>query len=520
MSDVTITPENISEALRRHIEDWKPSSEVEEIGRVLETGDGIAQISGLPHCKANEILEFPHNLQGLAFNLEEGAVGAIILGDASKLQEGDAVRQTGRILSVPVGDAMLGRVVNALGQPIDDAGPIEQEAYRPLEVQAASVVERQPVKEPLQTGIKAIDAMTNVGRGQRELIIGDRQTGKTAIGIDTIINQRSEWGTPSQVKCIYVAVGQKASSVREIQARLEESGAMPYTVIVVAGASDPAPFRYLAPYAGAAIGAHWMYKGEHALVVYDDLSKQADAYRQLSLLLRRPPGREAYPGDVFYLHSRLLERSAKLSDDLGGGSFTALPIIETKAGDISGYIPTNVISITDGQIFLDVDLFYQGQLPAVNVGTSVSRVGGAAQVKAMRRIAGRLRLDLASFRELEAFAQFGADLDKSSQDLLNRGRRLVEIMKQGQYSPVPVEEQVVQIFLGTGLPDAGIPGQLDDVPVEDVQRFVAGLMESLRSRHGVVLDTIRDTGELKDDVAKDIVRAVDEFKATFEKTQS
>ena len=519
MSDLTITPDAIAQALRRHIDEWKPDSSVEEIGNVLETGDGIAKISGLPHCKANEILKFPHNLQGLAFNLEEHAVGAIILGDASKLQEGDAVRQTGRILSVPVGDGMLGRVVNALGEPIDDAGPIEAEAYRPLEVQAASVVERQPVKEPLQTGIKAIDAMTNVGRGQRELIIGDRQTGKTAIGIDTIINQRREWGTSTQVKCIYVAVGQKASSVREIQARLEESGAMEYTVIVVAGASDPAPFLYLAPYAGAAIGAHWMYKGEHALVVYDDLSKQADAYRQISLLLRRPPGREAYPGDVFYLHSRLLERSAKLSDDLGGGSFTALPIIETKAGDISGYIPTNVISITDGQIFLDVDLFYQGQLPAVNVGTSVSRVGGSAQIKAMSRVASRLRLDLASFRELEAFAQFGADLDKSSQNLLNRGRRLTEIMKQGQYAPVPVEEQVVEIFLGTGLPDAGIGGLVDDIPVPDIQRFVSGFVESLRSRHPQILDSIRENGQFPDDLAKDIVRACEEFKATFEKTQ-
>ncbi len=519
MSDLTITPEAIADVLRRHIEEWKPSSEIEEIGRVLETGDGIARISGLPNCMANEILEFPHNLQGLAFNLEEASVGSIVLGDASQLQEGDPVRQTGRILNVGVGDGLLGRVVNAIGEPIDDKGPIEAETYRPLEVQAPSVVERQPVTEPLQTGIKAIDAMTNVGRGQRELIIGDRQTGKTAIGIDTIINQKRVWGTPRQVKCIFVAVGQKASSVREIQARLEETGAMEYTVIVVATASDPAPFRYLAPYTGAAIGAHWMYKGEHALVVYDDLSKQADAYRQLSLLLRRPPGREAYPGDVFYLHSRLLERAAKLSEELGGGSLTALPIVETKGGDISGYIPTNVISITDGQIFLETDLFYQGQIPAVNVGTSVSRVGGAAQVKAMRKIASRLRLDLASFRELEAFAQFGSDLDKSSQDLINRGRRLVEIMKQGQYAPVAVEEQIVQIFAGTGLPSAGVPGCIDDVPTADVQRFLVGLTEFMRSRHANILDTLRDSGDLPDELARDLARVIGEFKSTFQATK-
>jgi F-type H+/Na+-transporting ATPase subunit alpha len=519
MSDLTITPDSIAAALRKHIETWKPSAEVEEIGRVLETGDGIARVSGLPHCRANEILEFPHNLRGLAFNLEETTVGAIVLGDASLLQEGDAVRQTGQILSAPVGDGLLGRIVDALGNPIDEAGPIEAEATRPLEVQAASVVERQPVKEPLQTGIKAIDAMTNVGRGQRELIIGDRGTGKTAIGVDAIINQRSNWGTPNAVKCIYVAVGQKDSSVREIQSRLEEAGAMEYTVLVVAGASAPAPFRYLAPYTGAAIGAHWMYKGEHALVVYDDLSKQADAYRQLSLLLRRPPGREAYPGDVFYLHSRLLERAAKLNDELGGGSLTALPIIETKGGDISGYIPTNVISITDGQIFLDVDLFYQGVRPAVNVGTSVSRVGGSAQVKAMKTIAGRLRLDLAAFRELEAFAQFGSELDKSSQDLLNRGRRLVEIMKQDQYAPVPVEEQIVQIFAGTGLPDAGVRGFLDDIPVGDVQRFLVGLMDQMRARHQVLLDTLRETSDLNDDLVRQLAQAIEEYKQSFQTTK-
>src|SRR5919106_2446607 len=456
MAELAITPDEIASVLRKQIDSFKPTTEVEEIGCVLDTGDGIARISGLPQCMALELLEFPHSLIGLSFNLEEDQIGAIILGDAALLQEGDPVKQTGRVLSVPVGDGLLGRVVDAIGRPLDGKGPIDEEALRPLEIQAPSVVERQKVSEPLMTGIKAIDAMTPVGRGQRELIIGDRQTGKSTIGVDTIINQKQYWGTDQQVKCIYVAVGQKASSIASIVAILEEHGALEYTVVVVASAADPAPFRYLAPYSGCAMGAHWMYKGEHALVIYDDLSKQADAYRQISLLLRRPPGREAYPGDVFYLHSRLLERGAKLSEDLGGGSLTALPVTETKGGDISGYIPTNDISITDGQIYLETDLFFAGVRPAVNVGKSVSRVGGDAQVKAMRQVAGSLRLDLSQFRDLEAFAQLGSELDRASQRQLARGQRLVELLKQPQYSPMSVEDQVVSLYAGTG-------GFLDDV---------------------------------------------------------
>src|SRR5581483_10299201 len=469
MADLTITPDEIATVLREQIESWKPSSEVEEVGRVLETGDGIARVHGLPNCMALELLEFPHGLVGLAFNLEENEVGAIILGNASLLEEGDAVKQTHRVLSVPVGDGLLGRVVDALGRPIDDKGPITSEGTRALEIQAPTVVERQKVSEPLMTGIKAIDAMTPVGRGQRELIIGDRQTGKSTIGVDTIINQKQYWGTDQQVKCIYVAVGQKASSIASIVATLEEFGALEYTVVVVASAADPAPFRYLAPYTGAAIGSHWMYQGQHSLAIYDDLSQQADAYRQISLLLRRPPGREAYPGDVFYLHSRLLERAAKLSDDLGAGSLTALPVTETKGGDISGYIPTNDISITDGQIYLETDLFFAGVRPAVNVGKSVSRVGGDAQIKAMRRVAGGLRTDLAQFRDLEAFAQLGSELDRASQQQLARGQRLVELLKQPQNSPMPVEDQVISLYAGTG-------GFLDDIPVGDVQRFEKDLL--------------------------------------------
>ncbi|MGH2759330.1 MAG: F0F1 ATP synthase subunit alpha [Actinomycetota bacterium] len=513
MTELTITPEEIASVLRKQIESFKPTAEVEEIGRVLETGDGIARVAGLPHAMALELLEFPHNLLGLAFNLEESQIGAIILGDASVLQEGDAVHQSGRVLSVPVGDGFLGRVVDALGNPLDGKGPITAETTRALEIQAPSVVERQKVSEPLATGIKAIDAMTPIGRGQRELIIGDRQTGKSTIGIDTIINQRQYWGTDEQVKCIYVAVGQKASTVASAVATLSEHGAMDYTVVVVAAASDPAPFRYLAPYAGCALGAHWMYKGEHALIIYDDLSKQADAYRQISLLLRRPPGREAYPGDVFYLHSRLLERSAKLSPDLGGGSLTALPIVETKGGDISGYIPTNVISITDGQIFLETDLFFSGVRPAINVGTSVSRVGGDAQVRAMRQVAGRLRLDLAQYRELEAFAGFGSDLDRASQLQLRRGQRLVELLKQPQYSPIPVEDQVVTIFAGTS-------GLLDDIPVEDVKRFEAGLLEYMRARHAEVFRHIAEKGDLPDDVLAELQKGIEAFKSTFQVTET
>jgi F-type H+-transporting ATPase subunit alpha len=509
MADLTITPDEIADVLRRQIETWRPTAEVEEVGRVLETGDGIARVHGLPNCMALELLEFPHGLVGLAFNLEENEVGAIILGNAALLEEGDPVRQTRRVLSVPVGDALLGRVVDALGRPIDDKGPVNAETTRALEIQAPSVVERQKVSEPLMTGIKAIDAMTPVGRGQRQLIIGDRQTGKSTIGVDTIINQKQYWGTDKQVKCIYVAVGQKASSVASIVATLEEYGALDFSVIVVASAADPAPFRYLAPYSGAAIGAHWMYNGEHALAIYDDLSKQADAYRQISLLLRRPPGREAYPGDVFYLHSRLLERSAKLSDDLGAGSLTALPVTETKGGDISGYIPTNDISITDGQIYLETDLFFAGVRPAVNVGKSVSRVGGDAQIKAMRRVAGGLRTDLAQFRDLEAFAQLGSELDRASQQQLARGQRLVELLKQPQNSPMAVEDQVISLYAGTG-------GFLDDVPVPDVQRFESELLTYVHGRHSEVGKRIAEQGDLPDEMLETLRGAIEEFKKSFQ----
>ena len=433
----------------------------EQVGRILEVYDGIVRVSGLPNAAVNELLEFEGGITGLALNLDEDSIGAVVLGEVDTLEEGQTVRATGRILSVPVGDALLGRVINPLGEPIDGQGPIVTDLSRRLEVQAPGVVDRQPVKEPLQTGIKAIDSMTPIGRGQRELLIGDRKTGKTTVAIDTIINQRG-----LGVKCIYVAVGQKGSTVAQTVNTLREFGAMEYTVVVNAPASEPAPFKYLAPYAGCAIGQHWMDNGEHALIVYDDLSKQAEAYRQLSLLLRRPPGREAYPGDVFYLHSRLLERSAKLSDALGSGSLTALPVIETKAGDISAYIPTNVISITDGQIFLESDLFYAGVRPAINVGNSVSRVGGNAQIRAMRAVAGTLKTDLAQFRDLEAFASFGSELDRVSQAQLDRGYRLTEVLKQPQNAPVPVEEQVLAIYAATH-------GYVDDIPVKDVQRFEA-----------------------------------------------
>ena len=506
--ELSIGPEEISSVLRRYVEDFRPSVEREEVGLVQEVGDGIARISGLPKAMVNEMVEFPGGTLGLAMNLTEDEIGAVVLGNAEHIQEGDPVKQTGQILSVPVGDGMLGRVVDALGSPIDGRGPIEADARRPLEVQAPGVTARQPVKEPLQTGIKAIDAMTAIGRGQRQLIIGDRQTGKTAIAIDTIINQRDLWGTDKQVKCIYVAVGQKASNTAEIVAALEQYGALEYTVIVNAAAADPAPFQYLAPYAGCAMGQHWMENGEHALIVYDDLSKQAIAYRQLSLLLRRPPGREAYPGDVFYLHSRLLERAAKLSDDNGGGSLTALPIIETKGGDVSAYIPTNVISITDGQIFLETDLFFAGVRPAINVGISVSRVGGNAQIKAMKQVAGRMRLDLAQYRALEAFAEFGSELDKASQAQLDRGARVVEIMKQGQYSPYPVEDEVISIWAVSN-------GYLDDLPVEKVREFESGLIDHMRTRHPDVGETIRESGKLEDDTVEILKKGVEEFKSAF-----
>jgi F-type H+/Na+-transporting ATPase subunit alpha len=507
-TELSIDAAEISSVLQRYVADYEPSVEREEVGRVEEIGDGIARIAGLPQAMANEMLEFPGGLRGLAMNLEEDQIGCIILGDASHVEEGAPVKQTGRILSIGVGDGLLGRVVNALGEPIDGKGPVDTTATRPLEIQAPGVTARQPVKEPLQTGIKAIDAMTPIGRGQRELIIGDRQTGKTAIAIDAIINQRDLWGTDEQVKCIYVAIGQKASTVSEVVAALEEYGAMEYTVVVNSPASDPAPFQYLAPYAGCAMGQHWMENGEHALVVYDDLSKQAIAYRQLSLLLRRPPGREAYPGDVFYLHSRLLERAAKLSDENGGGSLTALPIIETKGGDVSAYIPTNVISITDGQIFLESDLFFSGVRPAINVGISVSRVGGNAQIKAMKQVTGTLRLDLAQFRELEAFAEFGSDLDKASQAQLDRGVRLVEILKQKQYTPYPVEDQVLSIWAATN-------GYTDDLPVDRVQRFESEMLENVRARHPEIGETIRTTGQLDDDTVQKLKSAADEFKSTF-----
>jgi F-type H+/Na+-transporting ATPase subunit alpha len=519
MAELRISPEDITSALEAKIGEYRYTPAREQVGRVLETGDGIARVAGLPAVMANELLDFGvgsdgARLYGLALNLEERTIGAVLFGNTADVEEGDEVRPTGQVLSIQVGDAYLGRVVDPLGRPLDGKGPLDEsklDARRGLEVQAPKVVDRQPVSEPLQTGIKAIDAMTPIGRGQRELIIGDRQTGKTAIAVDTIINQREDWATgdPSrQVKCIYVAVGQKGSTVAEVVDKLTQTGAMEYTVVISAPASTPAPFQYIAPYAGAAIGGHWMWQGQHALIIYDDLSKQADAYRQLSLLLRRPPGREAYPGDVFYLHSRLLERAAKLNDANGGGSLTALPIIETKGGDVSAYIPTNVISITDGQIYLETDLFFQGVRPAINVGISVSRVGGAAQIKAMKKVSGRLRLDLAQYRELEAFAQFGSELDKASQAQLDRGARTVEILKQPQYQPVSVEDQVVVIW-------AVGNGKLDDVPVQDCRRFEAELREYLRSRHPDLLGAIREHGTLDEGRDKALGSAIDDFKQTF-----
>ncbi|HLT69604.1 MAG TPA: F0F1 ATP synthase subunit alpha [Acidimicrobiales bacterium] len=486
MAELTINTSDIAEALRKNLADFKPEVETAQVGRVVEVGDGIATLSGLPEVAYNELVEFESGAVGLALNLDEDSIGAVVLGDAADVREGEIVKATGRILSVPVGDGLLGRVVDALGNPVDGGGPITNVTERRMEIQAPGIMGRQPVKQPLQTGIKAIDAMTPIGRGQRELIIGDRKTGKTTIAIDTIINQRG-----LGVKCIYVAVGQKESTVANTVATLQEHGALDYTVVVVAGASDPSPFKYLAPYAGCAMGQHWMENGEHALVVYDDLSKQAEAYRQISLLLRRPPGREAYPGDVFYLHSRLLERAAKLSDENGAGSLTALPIIETKAGDVSAYIPTNVISITDGQIYLQDDLFKAGVRPAFDTGISVSRVGGDAQIKAMKRAVGTLKGDLSQFRELEAFAAFGSELDKVSQAQLERGYRLVELLKQPLNSPMPVEEQVVVLYAGTN-------GYLDPIPVEAVRRFEAELIEWFRARHGDILEAIRTTGDIPD----------------------
>jgi F-type H+-transporting ATPase subunit alpha len=505
---LNIDPASIAEALRRNVESWTPTVERGEVGRVTETADGVARVQGLPGAMANELLEFPGGVFGLAFNLDVDEIGCIILGESDKIEEGDPVKQTGTILSMPVGDGFLGRVVDALGRPLDDKGPIPSTERRNLEVQAPNVVSRQPVKEPLYTGISAIDAMTAIGRGQRQLIIGDRQTGKTAVAVDAIIAQREHWGTDRAVKCIYVAIGQKASTVSEVVETLRENGALEYTVVVNASAADPAPFQYIAPYAGAALGAYWMYEGDSALIVYDDLSKQAVAYREITLLLRRPPGREAYPGDVFYLHSRLLERAAKLSDDLGGGSLTALPIIETKGGDISAYIPTNVISITDGQIFFESELFFSGVRPAINVGVSVSRVGGNAQIKAMKKVAGRLRLDLAQYRALEAFAQFGSELDKASRQQLARGARVVEILKQPQYQPQPVERQVAAIYVVTG-------GYLDDYPVEDAKRFVTSFNDYLETRHPEIPTAIRETGDLSDENEAALKTAIAGFAETF-----
>ncbi|WP_433698265.1 F0F1 ATP synthase subunit alpha [Nocardiopsis sp. CA-288880] len=513
MAELTIRPDEIRDALQRFVQSYEPeATRAEEVGTVTYSGDGIARVGGLPSAMANELLKFEDGTLGLAQNLEVGEIGVVVLGDFTSIEEGQKVRRTGQLLSVPVGDNFLGRVVDPLGAPIDGKGEIESTERRELELQAASVMERKPVHEPLQTGIKAIDSMTPIGRGQRQLVIGDRQTGKTAVCIDAIINQKANWesGDPDkQVRCIYVAIGQKGSTIAGVRGALEEAGAMEYTTIVASPASDAAGFKYLAPYTGSALGQHWMYEGKHVLIVFDDLTKQAEAYRAVSLLLRRPPGREAYPGDVFYLHSRLLERCAKLSDEMGRGSMTALPIIETKAGDVSAYIPTNVISITDGQVFLESDLFNQGQRPAINVGVSVSRVGGAAQTKAMKKVSGTLRLGLAQYRELEAFSAFGSDLDSVSKQQLERGARLMELLKQGQYSPYSMEQQVVSIWAGT-------TGRVDDVPVEDVRRFEDDFLEHLGREHAGVLETIRDTGKFESETEKSLDLALEKFKQGFQ----
>ena len=511
MAELTIRPDDIRAALDRFVQSYvPPAAAAEEIGRVTLAADGIAQVEGLPGAMANELLEFEDGTLGLALNLDVREIGVVVLGEFAGIEEGQPVKRTGEVLSVPVGDGYLGRVVDPLGRPIDGLGEVATEGRRALELQAPGVMHRKSVHEPLQTGLKAIDTMIPIGRGQRQLIIGDRQTGKTAIAIDTIINQKANWATgdpKQQVRCVYVAIGQKGSTIASVRGALEEAGALEYTTIVAAPASDPAGFKYLAPYTGSAIGQHWMYQGQHVLIVFDDLSKQAEAYRAVSLLLRRPPGREAYPGDVFYLHSRLLERCAKLSDDLGAGSMTGLPIIETKANDVSAYIPTNVISITDGQIFLQSDLFNADQRPAVDVGISVSRVGGAAQVKAMKQVAGTLKIDLAQYRSLEAFAMFASDLDAASRAQLARGARLMELLKQGQYTPYPVENQVASIWAGT-------KGKLDDVPLEDVRRFETDLIDHLR-RNSSVLTTIAETGLLKPDTEAELEKQVDAFRAGF-----
>ena len=511
MAELTISPEEIRNALDTAVSTYQAgATEREEIGRVSEAADGIARVEGLPNVMANELVRFEDGTLGLALNLELREIGVVVLGEFSGIEEGQEVRRTGQVLSVPVGDGYLGRVVDPVGAPIDGLGEIETVGRRALELQAPGVMQRKAVKEPLQTGLKAIDAMTPIGRGQRQLIIGDRQTGKTAIGIDTILNQKANWesGDPSkQVRCIYVAVGQKGSTIASVRATLEEAGALEYTTIVAAPASDPAGFKYIAPYTGSAIGQHWMYEGKHVLIIFDDLSKQAEAYRAVSLLLRRPPGREAYPGDVFYLHSRLLERCAKLSDEMGGGSMTGLPIIETKANDVSAYIPTNVISITDGQCFLQSDLFNANQRPAVDVGISVSRVGGSAQTKAMKAVSGTLKIDLAQYRDLEAFAMFASDLDAASKQQLHRGARLMELLKQSQYSPFPMEEQVVSVWAGT-------KGKFDDIEVEDVRDFESQLLEHLR-HNGGVLEAIRTSGKFESSTEEELSGILDQVKQDF-----
>ncbi|MDP9429370.1 MAG: F0F1 ATP synthase subunit alpha [Actinomycetota bacterium] len=512
MAELTISADEIRSAIQNYVTEFSPDVSREEVGIVTEAGDGIARVEGLPSVMTNELLEFESGVRGLALNLDTREIGVVILGDYAGIEEGQQVRRTGEVLSVPVGDGYLGRVVDPLGNPIDGAGPIATTGRRALELQAPTVVQRQSVHEPMQTGIKAIDAMTPIGRGQRQLIIGDRQTGRTAIAIDTIINQKQAWATgdpQQQVRCVYVAVGQKGSTIAAVRAAFEDAGAMEYTTIVAAPASEPAGVKYIAPYTGSAIGQHWMYDGKHVLIVFDDLSRQAEAYRAVSLLLRRPPGRAAYPGDVFYLHSRLLERCAKLSDELGGGSMTGLPIVETKGNDVSAYIPTNVISITDGQIFLETGLFNSGVRPAINVGISVSRVGGSAQIKAMKSVAGRLRLDLAQYRELEAFASFSSDLDASSRATLDRGQRLVELLKQGQYQPYPVEREVVSLWLGT-------TGKLDRVPVPEVRRFESEFLDYVARNHGGVFDGIRQSRALGDDAVSGLEAAVGEFYGQFQ----
>ncbi|TCL84208.1 ATP synthase F1 subcomplex alpha subunit [Curtobacterium sp. PhB142] len=512
MADITISPDEIRDALKDFVSNYEPTkASTAEVGHVTDAGDGIAHVEGLPGVMANELIRFADGTLGLAQNLDEDEIGAIVLGEFAGIEEGMEVTRTGEVLSAPVGDAFLGRVVDPLGAPIDGLGEIAAEGRRALELQAPGVMARKSVHQPLQTGIKAIDAMIPVGRGQRQLIIGDRQTGKTAIAIDTIINQKANWESgdeEKQVRCIYVAIGQKGSTIASVKGALEDAGAMEYTTIVAAPASDPAGFKYLAPYTGSAIGQHWMYSGKHVLIIFDDLSKQAEAYRAVSLLLRRPPGREAYPGDVFYLHSRLLERCAKLSDELGAGSMTGLPIIETKANDVSAYIPTNVISITDGQIFLQSDLFNANQRPAVDVGISVSRVGGDAQVKSIKKVSGTLKLELAQYRSLEAFAMFASDLDQASRRQLDRGARLTELLKQPQYSPYPVEEQVVSIWAGTN-------GKLDTVPVPDVLRFESELLDHLR-RNSEVLTTLRETNQLSDETVAEMSKQIDEFSKSFQ----